>query len=82
MIIENIWQVHKKYIISEINSGLVIIDQHVAHERVLYEDAIKAFETTGIASQTLLFSEKMEFSPDDFDNLFDVLPYLEKLGSK
>ena len=82
MIIENIWQVHKKYIISEINSGLVIIDQHVAHERVLYEDAIKAFETTGIASQTLLFSEKMEFSPDDFDNLFDVLPYLEKIGFK
>ena len=32
--VENIWQIHKKYIISEINSGLVIIDQHVAHERV------------------------------------------------
>jgi len=80
--IENIWQVHKKYIISEINSGLVIIDQHVAHERILYEDALKAFESTSMASQTLLFPEKLEFSPDDFDGLLDVLPYLEKIGFK
>ena len=53
--VENIWQIHKKYIISEINSGLVIIDQHVAHERVLYEEALEAFESTSMASQTLLF---------------------------
>jgi len=79
---ENIWQVHKKYIISEINSGLVIIDQHVAHERVLYEEALEAFESTSMASQTLLFPEKIAFSPDDFDSLLDVLPYLEKIGFK
>ena len=79
---ENIWQVHKKYIISEINSGLVIIDQHVAHERVLYEEALEAFESTSMASQTLLFPETLSFSPDDFDALLDVLPYLEKIGFK
>ena len=79
---ENIWQVHKKYIISEINSGLVIIDQHVAHERVLYEEALEAFESTSMASQTLLFPETLSFSPDDFDVLLDVLPYLEKIGFK
>ena len=77
---EHIWQIHKKYIVSEINSGLVIIDQHVAHERVLYEKAIKAFESTSMASQTMLFPEVLEFSPDDFDGLLDVLPYLEKIG--
>ena len=80
--VENIWQVHKKYIISEINSGLVIIDQHVAHERVLYEEALEAFESTSMASQTLLFPETLVFSPDDFDGLLDVLPYLEKIGFK
>ena len=79
---ENIWQIHKKYIVSEVNSGLVIIDQHVAHERILYEDALKAFESTSMASQTLLFPETLEFSPDDFDALYDVLPYLEKIGFK
>ena len=67
---------------SEVNSGLVIIDQHVAHERVLYEEALKAFESTSMASQTLLFPEKIDFSHNDFDALLDVLPYLEKIGFK
>lgn len=79
---ENIWQIHHKFILSEISSGLVIIDQHVAHERVLYEEALIAFESTSMASQTLLFPENLTFSPDEFDALLDVLPYLEKIGFK
>jgi len=82
IIIDRIWQVHSKYIISEINSGLVFIDQHVAHERVLYEEAMMAFESTSMASQTLLFPELLEFSSDEFDGLLDILPYLEKIGFK
>ena len=35
-----------------------------------------------MASQTLLFPENLDFSPDDFDVLLDVLPYLEKIGFK
>ena len=64
---ENIWQIHKKYIISEINSGLVIIDQHVAHERILYEEALKAFESTSMSSQTVLFPESISFSLNHID---------------
>lgn len=79
---ENIWQIHHKYILSEISSGLVMIDQHVAHERVLFEEALIAFESTSMASQTLLFPEQLDFSPDEFDALLDVLPYLEKIGFK
>ena len=82
IILDRIWQIHSKYIISEINSGLVIIDQHVAHERVLYEEAMMAFESTSMASQTLLFPELLEFSSDEFDGLLDILPYLEKIGFK
>ena len=78
--LENIWQVHSKYIVSPISSGLVIIDQHVAHERVLFEEAMAAFDANAMAAQTLLFPEVMEFSPDDFSTLLDVLPYLEKMG--
>lgn len=59
-----------------------MIDQHVAHERVLYEEALIAFESTSMASQTLLFPEKLDFSADEFDALLDVLPYLEKIGFK
>ena len=74
------WQVHDKYIISQINSGLVIIDQHVAHERVLFEDALLAFDSTPLSAQTLLFPEILEFSIDEYSVLLDILPYLEKLG--
>ena len=43
--LNNIWQVHSKYIVSPISSGLVIIDQHVAHERILFEEAMKSFDS-------------------------------------
>jgi DNA mismatch repair protein MutL len=80
--IEKIWQVHRKYIISEINSGLVVIDQHVAHERVLYEECLKAFETKTISSQTLLFPEEIEFARDEYDILLEIFPYLKQIGFK
>jgi len=76
----NIWQIHDKYIVSQINSGLVIIDQHVAHERVLFEDALNAFEKAPLGAQTLLFPETLEFSADEFSILLDILPNLNKLG--
>ncbi len=76
----NIWQIHDKYIVSQINSGLVIIDQHVAHERVLFEDALNAFEKAPLGAQTLLFPETLEFSADEFSVLLDILPNLNKLG--
>ena len=80
--IEKMWQVHKKYIISELNSGLVVIDQHVAHERVLYEECLQAFESKIMSSQTLLFPEEIEFSKDEYDILLEIFPYLEKIGFK
>jgi DNA mismatch repair protein MutL len=76
----NIWQIHDKYIVSQINSGLVIIDQHVAHERVLFEEALDAFDKAPLGAQTLLFPETLEFSADEFSVLLDILPNLNKLG--
>ena len=80
--IEKIWQVHRKYIISEINSGLVVIDQHVAHERVLYEECLLAFESIIMSSQTLLFPEEIEFAKDEYDILLEIFPYLKQIGFK
>ena len=80
--LDNMWQVHSKYIVSAISSGLVIIDQHVAHERILFEEAMKCFDSNPMPGQTLLFPEVMEFSPDNFSTLLDILIYLEKMGFK
>jgi len=77
---DNFWQIHSKFILAQISSGLVIIDQHVAHERILFEEAITAFNQNPMASQTLLFPEEMQFAPDEYSILLEILPYLEKIG--
>ena len=76
----SLWQLHNRYILSQIKSGLTIIDQHVAHERILYERALESKRGNGALSQQLLFPQTVEFPPDDFLVLTEMLPYLEKIG--
>jgi DNA mismatch repair protein MutL len=73
-------QLHNKYILSQIKSGLMIIDQHVAHERVLYEKALKRFDANMPFSQQLLFPRRMELDPGTYGIVKELYPYLSKLG--
>lgn len=75
-----VWQLHNRYIISQIKSGLAIIDQHVAHERILYERALEAFERNPIFSQQLLFPQTLEFTAEDFAIIEEMMPLVGKLG--
>ncbi|MBT3229240.1 MAG: DNA mismatch repair endonuclease MutL [Candidatus Marinimicrobia bacterium] len=75
-----IWQVHNKYILSQINNGIAIIDQHVAHERILYEEALRDMDDNKGTSQQLLFPATQEFSADDYNVLVDIIPSLNTLG--
>ncbi|MCD6441132.1 MAG: DNA mismatch repair endonuclease MutL [Candidatus Marinimicrobia bacterium] len=74
------YQVHNKYIVTQIKSGLIIIDQHVAHERILYDNAIKAMSEQSWKAQQLLFPQIVELSVTDFSLLLEILPFLEKIG--
>ena len=76
----DVWQIHNKYLLTEINGGLLIIDQHVAHERVLYESAKAKIDDEGLDSQTLLFPQYLEFQNDEFSYILELFPYLNKLG--
>jgi DNA mismatch repair protein MutL len=76
----NVWQIHNQYIVSEIKSGLIVIDQHVAHERILYEQALKNFDHNKPASQQLLFPQVVDLTPEDFSFMMDILPFLERIG--
>ncbi|MCH8927185.1 MAG: DNA mismatch repair endonuclease MutL [Candidatus Marinimicrobia bacterium] len=75
-----VWQIHNKYIISQVKSGLTIIDQHVAHERILYEKALHSLEKGGGQSQQLLFPHKVELSPEDYSVLLEILVFMNKIG--
>jgi len=71
---------HNKYILSPIRSGLMVIDQHVAHERILYDKAINSFDADFPFSQQLLFTEEIKLDPADYELLQSISPYLTKLG--
>jgi DNA mismatch repair protein MutL len=59
------WQVHNTYMLAETRAGLIIVDQHSAHERVLYEEIMRAFGGRP-ASQRLLFPLTLRLSPAEF----------------
>ncbi|MEP0861216.1 MAG: DNA mismatch repair endonuclease MutL [Ignavibacterium sp.] len=73
-------QLHNKYILSQIKSGLMIIDQHVAHERILYEKALSRLETDIPFSQQLLFPITIQFDPASYEILKELNSHLHRLG--
>jgi DNA mismatch repair protein MutL len=75
-----IWQLHNKYLICQIKTGLMIIDQHVAHERVLYERAVDVMNQNVPNSQQLLFPQKVEFRPWEYEVFEEIREDLYRLG--
>src|SRR5690606_9105701 len=75
-----LWQLHDQYILPQIRSGLMIVDQNAAHERILYERALQTMQGGFGLSQQLLFPHTLDFSPGDFALLKDLLPDLRALG--
>jgi DNA mismatch repair protein MutL len=73
-------QVHENYIIAQTATGIVIVDQHAAHERLVYERLKRQMAETGIAAQALLIPEIVELSAGDAARLLDLAGDLYRLG--
>ncbi|MFV0303213.1 MAG: DNA mismatch repair endonuclease MutL [Paracoccus sp. (in: a-proteobacteria)] len=73
-------QIHENYIIAQTEDGLVIVDQHAAHERLVYERLKAEAEAKGIASQSLLIPEIVELSEEDAARILSVAEDLAGLG--
>jgi DNA mismatch repair protein MutL len=75
-----LWQLHATYIFCPVKGGALVVDQHVAHERILYERALRWLKEREATSQALIFPETIDLPPAEVDQLEEALPGLERLG--
>jgi DNA mismatch repair protein MutL len=73
-------QVHETYIVAQTRDGLVIVDQHAAHERIVYERLKAAIDKTGVARQILLIPEIVELDEADVERLVEHAGELSRYG--
>ncbi len=73
-------QLHHNYIVAQTGDGLVIVDQHAAHERLVYERMKQQIADTGVSSQMLLIPEIVEMPEQDVNRLLDHVDELKTLG--
>ncbi|MFK7744330.1 MAG: DNA mismatch repair endonuclease MutL [Roseobacter sp.] len=73
-------QVHENYIIAQTATGMVLVDQHAAHERLVYEKLKQQMAENGVTSQALLIPEIIDLSDADCARLLDLSGDLAKFG--
>lgn len=73
-------QAHLTYILAQSRDGLMIVDQHAAHERVLFEKLMKAFRSGGLEIQDFLFPLAVDLAPEQQEALLKESASFEKLG--
>jgi len=76
----NLWQVHDTYILAETTNGLLIIDQHSAHERILFEELMNGFVEGVPESQRLLFPLTLRLSPAEYALVEDLKTIFDQAG--
>ncbi|EBA08348.1 DNA mismatch repair endonuclease MutL [Sagittula stellata] len=73
-------QVHENYIIAQTEDGVVIVDQHAAHERLVYEKLKRQMAENGVPAQALLIPDVVDLSADDAARLLAVADDLSRMG--
>lgn len=74
------FQIHNRYVVSQIHSGFILIDQQAAHERILFEQYLEQLDQQKGSSQQSLFPVTIELQPADFALMTELLPELQTLG--
>jgi len=74
------YQIHHRYLVCQVKSGFLLVDQQSAHERILYEQFENAINENRVSSQRLLFPRQVQYSLADSVILMDLLPEMNKLG--
>lgn len=74
------YQIHRTYILNQIKSGFILIDQQAAHERILYEAYLDQLQESSGNSQQQLFTQTIELSTTDAEVLLGILESINQLG--
>lgn len=74
------WQLHDAYILAETRSGLIIVDQHSAHERILFERIMRDYDEGRAVSQRLLFPMTIRLSPTEAQAVEELQGILKQIG--
>lgn len=74
------FQIHNRFIMSQIKSGFMLINQQAAHERILYERFLQQLETHSGVSQQSLFPQSVTLNGSDYELLRELLPDIRALG--
>ncbi|MEM6522801.1 MAG: DNA mismatch repair endonuclease MutL [Bacteroidota bacterium] len=77
---QTVFQLHNRYIISQVRSGMMMIDQQAAHERILYERYLVNLENYSGASQQSLFPQTVTLNQQDFSLVMDMDKEIKALG--
>ena len=75
-----VFQLHGRYIMAQLKSGFVVVDQQRAHERIVYESALRTLQRGSGPSQALLFPVTLELNAADHALLLAIMPELRALG--
>jgi DNA mismatch repair protein MutL len=75
-----LWQILNTYVLAETREGLIIIDQHSAHERILFEHLSRAFEESGQTGQRLLFPLTVRLSRAEYEEVEALTGILSRVG--
>ena len=74
------YQIHNKYLVSSIKSGIVYIHQNLAHQRILYEEFLENITVNGASSQQLLFPVEISFTNQEITLISEIKEDLESIG--
>jgi DNA mismatch repair protein MutL len=75
-----LWQVHRSWILAEVRDGILLIDQHSAHERVLFERIMRKLDQGGDTGQRLLFPLTLRLTPPEYAMVEDLRGVLRAAG--
>jgi DNA mismatch repair protein MutL len=80
MSVKSFWQLHRKYIFIQTINGCKVIDQHAAHERIIYEKALRMMNVQLTNSQEVLFPFEVKLTPSEMSSLIETKDELKLIG--